>query len=42
VVREATGGAPFESADDIDAAFRALDLWTAEVASLEDTLARII
>jgi ureidoacrylate peracid hydrolase len=42
VVREATGGAPFESADDIDAAFRALATWTAEVASLEDALARIM
>jgi nicotinamidase-related amidase len=41
VVREATGGAPFESADDIAAAFRSLDTWTAEVVSLDDVLARL-
>jgi maleamate amidohydrolase len=41
VVREATGAAPFESEDDVGAAFRALDTWTAEVVSLDDALARL-
>ena len=41
VVREATGGAPFESAEDIAAAFRALDTWTAEVVSLDEVRPRL-
>ena len=41
VVREATGGAPFESAEDVASAFRALDTWTAEVASLDDVRRRL-
>jgi maleamate amidohydrolase len=41
VVREATGAAPFEIEADHDAAFRALDTWTAEVASLTDVTERI-
>lgn len=41
VVREATGGAPFESAEDVAAAFRALDTWTAEVVSLDEVRLRL-
>ena len=41
VVREATGGAPFESADDVAAAFRALATWTAEVVPLADAVRRL-
>jgi nicotinamidase-related amidase len=41
VVREATGGAPFESPADVEAAFRALDTWTAEVVELADLQLRL-
>ncbi len=41
VAREATGGAPFESAEDVAAAFRALDTWTAEVAAVDDLARRL-
>ena len=41
VVREATGPAPFEPAADVEAAFRALDTWTAEVAALTNVIGRL-
>jgi nicotinamidase-related amidase len=41
VPREAVGAAPFEPADELDAYFRALDTWTAEVAPLADVVARL-
>ena len=41
VVREATGGAPFEPPEDIAAAFRALATWTAEVVPLADAVTRL-
>jgi maleamate amidohydrolase len=41
VVREATGAAPFETAEDAEAGFRALHAWTAAVAPLDEVLARL-
>jgi nicotinamidase-related amidase len=41
VPREAVGAAPFEPEAELDAYFRALDTWTAEVAPLADVVARL-
>ena len=41
VVREATGAAPFEPAQELEAYFTALHSWTAEVAPLDAVLRRL-
>ena len=41
VVREATGAAPFEPAEQLDAYFAALHTWTAAVAPLDEVLRRL-
>jgi nicotinamidase-related amidase len=41
IARETVAAAPFEPPEDVDAGFRALHQWTAEVAALDDVIDRL-